>query len=103
MKMGDENYLETYQIELLAGRNYFRMDTAEEALINQKMALELGYQTPTDAIGNKVEAHRERPSTIVGVVKDFNTVSLQEDIIPVVIAPMRANYGEVGSSPRPTK
>lgn len=96
MKMADENYLETYQLELLAGRNYLRMDTAGEALINEKMALEIGYQSPAEAIGNKVEAHRGRLSTIVGVVKDFHTVSLQEELIPVVISPMRETYSEVG-------
>ncbi len=96
MKMGDEKYLDTYQFELLAGRNYHKMDTAGEALINEKMALEMGYQTPVDAIGNKVEANRGRSSTIVGVVRDFNTVSLQEEIIPVVVMPLSTNYNEVG-------
>lgn len=96
LKMADEAYLDTYEIALLAGRNYHKMDTAGEVLINEKMSYEMGFDQPSEAVGEKVEIQRGMLSTIVGVVGDFHTVSLQENMIPVAIAPGRINYSEVG-------
>ncbi|MEQ9426531.1 MAG: FtsX-like permease family protein [Cyclobacteriaceae bacterium] len=96
MKAGDEHYFDTYQLKLLAGKNYHKLDSASETLINEKMALEMGYASAAEAVGNKVHASRNRQSTIVGVVENFHTVSLHEEIPSVMIIPEKENYYEAG-------
>ena len=81
VKRGDTTYLRVYGIELLAGRNLTPVDTMQEYLINEKYMLLLGFDQPHDALGKTVH----EKYTIVGVVKDFHTRSLHNEITPTVI------------------
>ncbi len=79
----DENYVPLYEIQLLAGRSLSASDTIKEFLINAVCAKELGFRTPTEAIGQQVQvgiAGKKGP--IVGVVSDFHAQSLHETIKP---------------------
>lgn len=79
----DENYVPLYEIKLLAGRPLSASDTLKEFLINAVCAKELGFRTPTDALGQQVQvgiAGKKGP--IVGVVHDFHAQSLHEAIKP---------------------
>ncbi len=84
----DSNYIQTFGINLLAGRN-IRQETAEpEYLINELMVSSLGYKQATDVLGKRLLAggmNDEEAGVIVGVVNDFNTYSLLSPIEPVVI------------------
>ncbi|MBS1665314.1 MAG: ABC transporter permease [Bacteroidetes bacterium] len=84
---GDTNYLRLFGIKLAAGRNYFANDSVTEYLINETMARQLGFRQPQDAIGQ-----RANEGTIVGVVKDFHTASLQR-----AIAPLSISYNKYGN------
>ncbi len=77
---GDTNYLRLFGIRLAAGRNYFANDSVAEYLINETMARQFGFRRPQDAIGQ-----RANEGTIVGVVKDFHSASLQRAIPPMSI------------------
>jgi putative ABC transport system permease protein len=76
----DTNYLRLFGIRLVAGRNYFANDSAEEYLINETMARQLGIRRPEDAIGQ-----RANDGIIVGVVRDFHAASLQRAIPPLSV------------------
>ncbi|WKN30878.1 ABC transporter permease [Porifericola rhodea] len=85
----DENYLETFEIKLLAGRNLNENDRVEitdstasySILLNLKAVKMLGFNSAEEAINQKVFSS-ELPSTIVGVVDNFVNESLQQDIHP---------------------
>lgn len=79
----DENYVPLYEIQLLTGRPLSASDTLKEFLINVACAKELGFRTPSEAIGQEVQvgiAGKKGP--IVGVVNDFHAQSLHETIKP---------------------
>lgn len=86
--IGDSAYISTFNIKLLAGKNFNDNPQKPEFLINQNMATALGYKDPNDIIGKSLNAgglNEEQVGTIVGVVADFSTNSLNEPISPTVI------------------
>ncbi|MGB7393540.1 MAG: ABC transporter permease [Pricia sp.] len=84
MKIGDVRYLDFYNLELLAGRNFLTNKEAfDEFIVNETFLKSFGWN-PQEAIGKKVQIN-EGPATIVGVVKDFHNNSLQHEISPCII------------------
>ncbi|MCB0632115.1 MAG: ABC transporter permease [Saprospiraceae bacterium] len=82
---GDENFLDVFGIELVAGRNFspdIQTDVDEGYLINETAAAAMGW-TPTEAIG-KHFTHMGT-ETIIGVVKDFHMHSMHMAIEPLMI------------------
>ena len=93
----DNQFLSTYNIKLLKGRNFFSSGNADSSsvLINETAAKELGI---TDAAnqpitilsaktGGDSRSAVEKPFTltVAGIVKDFNFQSLHEPLAPMVI------------------
>jgi ABC-type antimicrobial peptide transport system permease subunit len=81
----DSQFLNFYGIELLEGRNLLPSDTTKEFLINETLLTALGFDEPTDAIGQEIEYGRKK-FPIVGVVKDFHIQSLHKKVEPVIMA-----------------
>ncbi|MCR8560213.1 ABC transporter permease [Mucilaginibacter sp. BJC16-A38] len=85
----DEDFIPAMQIKMAEGRNFIKgvSDTANHSIIvNETLIKELGWTNP---IGRRVRTGVDHGviqySTIVGVVKDFNTYSLQHKISPMVL------------------
>jgi len=90
-EFADFEYVKTLGLKIIAGRDFsaqFATDTTNAALINRTAAKELGY-TPQQALGKwiKNNGRDDKPRTIVGVVEDFNFLSLKENMDALVIAP----------------
>lgn len=92
-KYADTKYLETFGMELLAGRNYLESDTLREVVINEIMMHEMGIMSPEEAIGKNVDIGRTTVP-IVGVVRDWHLVSLREPIQPSFIGMNTENFWE---------
>lgn len=75
----DNNYLDLYQIPLLAGRNIQLTDTVRELLINETALKAFGFSHAEDAIGQPLY-QGNTPRTIVGVIKDFHQFNLKSTI-----------------------
>ena len=93
----DGQFLSTYNIKLLKGRNFFSSGNADSSavLINETAARELGIM---DALGqpitilsakfdgdNRSAVEKPFTVTVAGIVKDFNFQSLHEPLAPMVI------------------
>lgn len=78
---GDQNYLDLYDIELLAGRKQ-QNDSIKEFVINETYLKILGFSNPQDAIGKMLKSNG-KSDPIVGVMKDFNQRSLKTGINPL--------------------
>src|SRR5664279_656760 len=84
----DADYLATMQIGLKEGRNFsdkISTDQANSVLVNETLVKELGW---TQALGKKMVngANKDgQPKTVVGVIKDFHTYSLQHKVEPLVM------------------
>jgi putative ABC transport system permease protein len=83
----DFDFIPTYHIPLLAGRNYSRSypsDSAQSMVINEAAARSFGYTNPADAVGKKFDQWG-RKGNIIGVVKDFNFRSLHQAVEPLTL------------------
>jgi ABC-type antimicrobial peptide transport system permease subunit len=89
VKFGDEQYLETYKLKLLAGRNYLKSDTIKEFVVNEALIKQLGFTNPEDAIGQTISLRGQINAPIVGVVEDFHVASFRERIESVFWLPRR--------------
>jgi putative ABC transport system permease protein len=77
------DYLKTLKMELVAGRDFTpdqRMDSAN-VIINETAAKKLGFDNP---IGQRFAVWGQE-GVIIGVVKDFNMLSMYEEIQPTII------------------
>lgn len=90
---GDENFLSTFGIEIIAGRNLTPSDTAREFIVNQTLLTKLGIDDPDDILGKNLAINgRTMSGPIVGVARDFHDGSLRSAINPIAIATSKEHY-----------
>lgn len=81
----DEHYLETLQIQLLAGKNFTSGSTNENMVIVNEESLRLwGIPSAEEAIGKKLDMWGAQ-RTIIGVVKNFQQLSAKSSYLPVIM------------------
>ncbi len=88
----DYEYIPNYGIHLLAGRNFqkeFRTDTAA-VILNLAGAQYLGFTNAEDAIGKKV-THAGIDKEVVGVLDNYNQMSLKDNVSPIIYFPQEIN------------
>ncbi|MFC0517757.1 ABC transporter permease [Mucilaginibacter angelicae] len=94
-KEADENYLATFGIKLIAGRNFFKGDSVKELLVNETFVKKLSLK-PQDVIGKQMAINgRSYKGTIVGVMKDFYNYSFHTEIAPICVMPNYQSYSNV--------
>lgn len=82
----DPNFISTYNVKLLAGRNLsYTNNPWTSILVNRKMAKKLGYNNPEDVLNNTlVTDYGFRGNLeIVGVIEDYYHLSIDNPIEPV--------------------
>ncbi len=80
----DEDYLNTYEMKLVAGRNLSNQSTlAKEVVINETLVRMLNLDNP---VGEKI-FYLGDVRTICGVVKDFQNQSYYKDVPPIIMLP----------------
>ncbi|MFY0593012.1 ABC transporter permease [Roseivirga sp.] len=84
-KIIDDNYLDVYEIELLAGRDINKYDTLSEALVSTDILTLMELENPQDAIGLTIETGFGGDKKIVGVFKGFHNKSLREKKDPLIM------------------
>ncbi|OOG77275.1 hypothetical protein B0E43_06020 [Algoriphagus sp. A40] len=86
MKLADADYISTFDLELLAGRNLTPSDTVREVIVNEAMLQSLGITSYEEALGETVYANGGTMSgQVVGVVRNFHDRSLHEPISAALI------------------
>lgn len=97
----DEDFLEQYEINMVAGRAFSeeRGDTRWGAvLINEAAVAYLGFTSPVEAVGRSVDYNNESTGQIIGVVSDFNYVTLHQQIEPLGLHFKADPYGYITAS-----
>jgi ABC-type antimicrobial peptide transport system permease subunit len=93
LKWADADYVTTYKLPFIAGRNYAKGDTATEVLVNEELLKSLGIRNPAEAIGKEINMwDGQVKASVVGVLKNFNSQSLQEAMAPVIIGNYKNTY-----------
>ncbi|HZY81867.1 MAG TPA: ABC transporter permease [Cyclobacteriaceae bacterium] len=82
----DENYLETLGLKLVAGRNFSKENASDTLnfIVNEEAVRQMKLKDP---IGAKLVAPHE--GKIIGVVKDFNSLTLQAPMQAIILANAR--------------
>lgn len=89
----DFDFIPHYEIEVVAGRAYSRefvTDSVSSLMVNESAARSFGYANPMDIVGKRFQQWG-REGTIIGVVKDFNYISLHQ-----AVAPLTLRYSQYG-------
>ncbi len=83
----DYDYVETFDLELIAGRDFdlsFGTDHLQSFLINEQAVKTLGWEDARTALGQEMVLEG-KAGQVVGVLKDFNYSSLRDEIQPLVL------------------
>lgn len=90
-KVADEHYFKTFGLTFVAGKGFSKSDTIKELVVNETTLRKLNVVNFNEALGKQITIWGKK-GTIVGVVKDFNNLSLHEPISPVIITSLKENY-----------
>ncbi|WP_026713519.1 ABC transporter permease [Flavobacterium daejeonense] len=87
----DANYIPTFGLKLLAGRNFDENRISDEnaVIISRKSLKILGIEDPNDAINVSlnIETFEDRLFNIIGVIDDFHHNSLKSEIGGMILTP----------------
>lgn len=102
----DHDYLKTFKIDLLKGRDFsetFPADADEAAIINETLANNIGWGM--DAVGKRITEIRDdvpvgdndlrgkAERRIIGIIKDFHHQSLRYKVTPTVLLINKGFFG----------
>lgn len=108
VKTVDLHYIDTYQLEMKAGRWFTESEAKIAAdtsvkndrytvIINETAVARLGLNSPAEALGKRVHIGiNDITPAIVGVVADFHEQSLRNEIAPVVMLIYPELYYDAG-------
>lgn len=89
MLVTDYDFIDTYGLEVVAGRGFGEEFTGDEdrMVINEAAARTLGFAAPEEALGQKVtvETREDVPMEIVGVVADYHQQGLGNAYTPIMM------------------
>ncbi len=90
----DDNFHNTYGMELIAGRFHQQDLKSDErqVVVNETLVEAFGFGSPEDALGQKMRVG-DNVFPIIGVLKDYHWYSLRQEKEPLLLA-----YAEIGVS-----
>ncbi len=96
-KFADNNYVQAYQLQLVAGRNLQPSSLTREFLVNESLVKSLGFKNPEDILNKEISIWNGLiKCPVVGVLKDFNDRSLRNDLAPLLITTNVTMYSQAG-------
>ncbi len=96
----DHDFIPTYEMKLLAGRNFsrqFATDDTTAFILNETAVKRIGWKNAEMALDQPF-AYGERKGRIIGVLKDFHFESLHEEIVPMVLLMNENRLGNLSVS-----
>jgi putative ABC transport system permease protein len=109
IKSVDKGYLNTYGLQLAAGRWFdendgHRIDPSipdslrrYALVLNETAVKAMGFRSPQDVLGKYVTfGLNDMSAPVIGVVKDYHVASLHETVMPVLMAELPFFYYNLG-------
>ena len=94
VKQVDGDYLDLFDIKVLAGAKLGDVDSMAGFVVNEKLVQIAGYAQNEDLVGKEIEFWGKK-LPVIGVVKDFNTRSLSKPMEPVILTNDIGGYGNL--------
>lgn len=94
VKLIDSVFFTLFEIEKVAGTLAIPGDSGKFIVVNENLVKAIGISDATKAIGEKIN-YWGIDATIIGVVRDFQTVTLQEGMHPVLLTATKAMLQKV--------
>jgi len=91
----DEKYLDVFGIKLIEGQNLVVNENEKNVLVNLEAVRSMGIDNPKDAIGEELATTRGRKVIIKGVVSDFNSMSLRDEMFAIIMYYDTNDFDEV--------
>jgi putative ABC transport system permease protein len=96
-KFADNEYVPTYKLQLIAGRNLKPSGMTREFLVNESFVKSLGLKKPEDILNKEISIWDDQiKCPVVGVLKDFNDRSFHHDLAPLLITTNMTMYNQAG-------
>jgi len=92
-KLIDNQYLDTYQLKLVAGRNLMPSDTLKEFVVNEALIQKLGIRDPQQALNKEIKLGEHAKGLIVGVLKNYHNRSFKNEYAPMMMTTMKPKFG----------
>jgi ABC-type antimicrobial peptide transport system permease subunit len=90
-KPADAQYVETFGLKLVAGRNLQPSDTVREYLVNETFVKKLNLASPQDILNKSADIDGVK-APIVGVVADFHNWGFSQDISAISFSTSSGSY-----------
>ncbi|MFC1554272.1 ABC transporter permease [candidate division KSB1 bacterium] len=91
----DPEFIEDFELELVSGRNFLKdiyTDVGRSVIINEEAVIELQLGSIYEAIGKTLIMNEQDECFVIGVVKDFNFRTLENNIEPMAFLTDPAKY-----------
>jgi ABC-type antimicrobial peptide transport system permease subunit len=94
-KFADDQYVPTYKLQLVAGRNLQKSPYTKEFLVNETLVKSLGLKNPEDILNKNITIWNGLiKCPVVGVLKDFNDRPFQHGVAPLLISTNNTMYNQ---------
>jgi ABC-type antimicrobial peptide transport system permease subunit len=91
-KLVDDQYVSTYHLKLVAGRNLLPSDTIREFLVNEALVNKLGFTKPNDVLNKEIALNPKMKGLVVGVLKNYHNRSLKNEDAPMFMTTFKRAY-----------
>jgi putative ABC transport system permease protein len=83
----DENFIPTYGLELIKGRNFSKShpsDKQQSIILNEAGVKFFGFKSNEEAVTGSInlEGHNDQRFPVIGVIKNYHHLSLKENYLP---------------------
>jgi putative ABC transport system permease protein len=103
IQFADTGYLNTFGIKLIAGRLPYPSDTIHEILVNETAVRKMGVKMSDQILGKPLSYNSHSQFPIVGVIRDFNSRSLRDSVLPLVLSTNKNAYTDLAVRINPEK
>jgi putative ABC transport system permease protein len=94
----DQDFIDNMGITLIAGRNFEKGSVADDTsafIINEAAVKRFNWGTPETALGKTIDWGLGKKGMVIGVVRNFNYISLHNSIDPLIIHIMPDWYNTI--------
>jgi putative ABC transport system permease protein len=96
LRFADSEYVPTFKLQLVAGRNLKPSGMVREFLVNESLVKNLGIKNPQDILNKDITVWGVMKARVVGVLKDFNDRSFRHELAPLLISTNNTMYTQAG-------